>query len=85
MFGSLVSAPGANAALSKNRVWENFSTSSLTTQVTSLSAQDLTKENLLPHYDSASGVRIYLYTHGNPVNGKGMSLKSLKTRSDWLR
>ena len=79
MFGSLVSAPGANALLSKNRVWENFSTSSLTALAESLPTQDLTRENPLSAYDLASDVRIYLYTHANPVNGTDPSGNFLLT------
>lgn len=69
MFGSLVSAPGANALLSKNRVWENFSTSPLTEPIEPLSTQEPTRKNLPSTYDFASGCSKYLYTHGNPVNG----------------
>ena len=68
MLGSLISAPGANTLLSKNRVWENFSTPSLTAPAELLATQTPTKEIHSSAYDSASGVCIYLYTHGNPVN-----------------
>ena len=63
-----MSAPGANALLSKNRVWENFSTAPLTAQENLFLTPDTSREIHSSAYDSASGVRIYLYTHGNPVN-----------------
>ena len=69
MLGSLMSAPGANALLSKNRVWENFSTAPLTAQENLFLTPDTSREIHPSAYDSASGVCIYLYTHGNPVNG----------------
>ena len=53
MLGSLLSAPGANALLSEKRVWENFSTTSLTTPVESLATQTPTRENLPSAYDFA--------------------------------
>ena len=63
-----MSAPGANALLSKNRVWENFSTAPLTAQENLFLTPDTSREIHSSAYDSASGVCIYLYTHGNPVN-----------------
>lgn len=55
MFGSLISAPGANALLSKKRVWENFSTPSLTALEKPSPAPEGTRENRSSVYDLASG------------------------------
>ena len=55
MLGSLISAPGANALLSENRVWDFFPSSPLTAQEKSLPAPEGNKEIHSSVYDLASG------------------------------